>query len=73
MHWQRVGAGLNNGGIQAGGTQRGRHSVGRCGISRRSREDSSKSESYLEFSIWNRRVVSTLNGPFGVGERLDQG
>ena len=40
---------LNSGGIQAGETQRGRHSIGRCGISRRSKEGSSTSESRLEF------------------------
>ena len=40
---------LNSEDIQAGGVRRGRHGVGRCGISRRSKEDSSRSESCLEF------------------------
>ena len=41
--------GQHSAGIQAGGVRGGSYTVGRCGISRRSREGSSKSESCLEF------------------------
>ena len=42
------GARWSSGGIPAGGVRGGSHSAGRCGNFRRSRESSSRSESYQE-------------------------
>ena len=43
------GSRLRSGGIPAGGVRRGSHSAGRCRISKKSREGSSRNESYQEF------------------------
>ena len=51
MHLQNGArwARLSSGGIPAGGVQGGSHSAGRCGISKKSREGRSRSESSQEF------------------------
>ena len=43
------GARLSSGGIPAGRVRGGSHTAGRCGIFKKSREGSSRSESFQEF------------------------
>ena len=46
MHWQK---GTRWARLSSGGVQGGSHSAGRCGISKKSREGRSRSESCQEF------------------------